>query len=418
MSTIAQREPPSARRGLTPLRWRRWLARPGSDGCELRLKGHAGDLRELRQRTVVLFGTGAVGGVALQQLARVGIGTLICVDPDSYGEMSWLTQPVTPEDAGRSKAWLLSERAHATNPSVNVLAAVGLAQHLPLQVLNRADLFVAAGDNLELMVWAGTVAAQLGKPLLQGAVHGETWTALVRGYDLRDPGAPCPACALSAREWAEQSAIDGCDVGSASARTAEPTRTLPTVCATAGQLAAGEALKWLLGKEAQALHGEELAHCLLTHRLWRTKLTRKPQCPCPHRRWALVEVPESPADVTLATLAGRLGVSGPATVQVRGEVSWVGSASCAGCGQVSAARRFAWPGTEIGRCPCGQPLLASPPGLASVMPSDDLRSCLDRPLAALGLGPGSAVGLSENGKDWTYFLLAGDPTAPESEATS
>ena len=42
---------------------------------------------------------------------------------------------------------------------------------VPVWVLRQADVFVSAGDNLELVVWAGVRAAALGKPLIQGAVE-------------------------------------------------------------------------------------------------------------------------------------------------------------------------------------------------------------------------------------------------------
>ena len=79
------------------------------------------------------------------------------------------------------------------NPAGQVWAAIGRAQDLPLSLLRKVDVFVTAGDNLELPVWAGNMAAALGKKaLVQGAVHGPTWTALCRTFNMASAASPCP----------------------------------------------------------------------------------------------------------------------------------------------------------------------------------------------------------------------------------
>jgi molybdopterin/thiamine biosynthesis adenylyltransferase len=365
----------------------------------------------MKQRTVLLLGLGAVNGRSLELLARLGVGRLIGVDPDVYSELSWVTQPALPADAEQPKAVVLGGQAHAINPGIEILTAVGFAQDVPLKILRQADVFLAAGDNLELPVWAGTFAAGLGKRLIQAAVHGETWTALVRAYDLSDPESPCPACALSDKDWLHLSSRVGCDPGTALAQGREPTRALPMICGTAAMLGVSEVLKGLLSRERQALRNEELVYCVLTHKLWRTALKRQPRCRCPHQRWSLVDVPEGPAETTLAQLAARLGADRERDhLQVRGELPWISGAVCAACGREHRTYQFARLGAEVGRCGCGQALAAAPLGMRSVIPAADLRACWDRPLSALGLGPGAALGLSTN-EEWTYFLLAGDPTS-------
>jgi molybdopterin/thiamine biosynthesis adenylyltransferase len=398
------------------LQWRHWQPRMSSDSgmsSPSKLRGLSADPAALRRASVLFLGVGAVGGVALQGAARHQVGTLIVVDPDSYGIESRLTQPCLPDDTGRPKAWTQGERAHAINPAADVWAAVGFAQELPYAVVRQAQVIAAAGDNRELMVWAAQLAAGLGKPLVQGAVDGASWTAIVRGYGLTDPEAACPACGMSRAERSDLSSRYGCDPSRVRLQGRQPTRTLPVVCATAGNLALGEALKWLLGLERHALAGAELACCLLTHRSYRTTLPRNPRCPGRHRRWGQADIAEPPSEVTLSMLAARLGLSADG-LQVRSDMPWISFALCPACGARNEVRRFARLMEPVGRCRCGAELIAGPLGRRSVLPADDLRVSWGAPLEEIGLGPGSAVGFSD-GEDWTYCFAAGLPLPPEAE---
>jgi molybdopterin/thiamine biosynthesis adenylyltransferase len=362
----------------------------------------------LAGRSAVVFGLGAVGGITFEVLARLGVGQLTGVDPGEYRAVSAATQPMASTDVGKSKAWVQGQRARAANPAVQVRTAIGLAQDLPLRLLRQADFFVTAGDNLELVVWAGVQATALGKPLIQGAVEGETWTAIVRGYDLRQPDAACPACALGQRDWSGLPSRNGCDPASVPLSEPQRTRSLPNVCALAGHLAASEALKWLMGQEASTLKGEEIAYCLRTHRLWRTELPRRGSCRCPHEHWRIEDLQSGPAAFTPALLARRLGL--PRTdAQLRAEAPWISQARCDTCGQPAPVRRFAFPGTIVGTCPCGKALAAGSASICSEVPAEDLDACWDTSLEELGVGAADAVGLS-GGNGWTYFFFSSTPS--------
>ena len=202
------------------VKWYQWPARytlepqEMSTGFNLGLPDESTSLADLRMRSVAVFGLGAVGGEILSSLAKLGVGRLIAVDPDHYEEGSWQTQPALLQDAGLPKAWIQGRRAHAKNPAVDLSAGIGRAQATPLGLLRDLDLFVSAGDNLDLLVWAGNLAAALGKPLVQGAVHGPTWTAIVRCFDPAVAKFPCPGCLLGSREWQQLTVRYGCDPAS------------------------------------------------------------------------------------------------------------------------------------------------------------------------------------------------------------
>src|SRR5262249_31162061 len=133
------------------LQWRIWKPNAGTSGLPVLLKAQSAHLNE---RTVAVFGLGAVGGRCWLHLARLGVGCLLGVDPDCFGPESWRTQPAS-FGASESKARSLGEQAQQINPDIQVLTGRGLAQDVPLKLLRRADVLVVAGDNLEVVVWAG-----------------------------------------------------------------------------------------------------------------------------------------------------------------------------------------------------------------------------------------------------------------------
>ncbi len=405
--------------------WYRWtpdylLEPPGPPvDFNLSLPEESLSLSDLQTRSVAVFGLGAVGGEILSSLAKLGVDRLIAVDPDNYEEGSWQTQPALPRDSGHPKAWVQGRRAHATNPGVDVRAGIGRAQAIPLSLLRDVDLFVSAGDNLDLLVWAGNLAAALGKPLVQGAVHGPSWTAIVRSFNPAPATAPCPGCLLGSKEWQRLTVRYGCDPASAEAgrpaEIAQPTRTLPQLCTTAAQLAVVESVKKLLALDEHSLQSEEVSYCLLTHQLFRSELPRNPRCRCPHEQWETRDVDEPLSGVSLSGLASRAGCK-KGECQVRGEAHWFSESPCQACGTSTPVRRFARGfGVGLGACRCGGSLIASPVGARSILPSKDVEACWEVPLPELGLQAGEAVGLAGS-EGWTYFFLPGElaqPTAAE-----
>jgi molybdopterin/thiamine biosynthesis adenylyltransferase len=376
--------------------WFQWTAEPPSTEA-IPLRGFEGSPDRLRNAFVVIAGLGAVGAVAFITLARAGVRRLVGADPDAYGVDSYLTQPCRPQDEGIAKALVQGARAHQANPGVSIETFKGFAQDLPLRLLKEADLILIAGDNLELLAWASWVGNGLGKRIVQGAVFGEQWLAIVRSFDAE--GA-CPACGISEKEWPRMRSRYGCDPATLRAQGLEPTQTLPNICGTAGELLASEALKRLL------LDWEdtgETAYCIETHKVWRTSLPRNAECRCPHESWRVVDLADNGEKVTLSMLA-----DGPDGLLVRGELPWISFSLCPGCGKLAPIRRFGRPGSTLEPCSCGEDRTATPVGVRSILPREDLNACLDVPLHDLGVPPGAAVALSR-GDEWTYFFTPFQP---------
>ena len=404
------------------LRKLRWICRPATlpadsaAGAAL-LKGLDGRAAELADKCAIVFGLGAVGGICFAELARLGVGRLYGVDIDQYGEDSWQTQPMRRiEDADAYKAVVQARIASEANPACTVTTAIGFAQDMPLHLLCRADVLVVAGDNLELAVWAGNMGAALGVPVLVGAVEGHTWLAACRGFDLTDPEAACPGCTLSDGEWKTLTSRAGCDPHTLRVQGIEPTRTLPCICGAAAMMTSAQAVMTLLGMD-ERLRGEEAAALSpfakeLSHAL-------RPQSKLSLPASAVDLGPRAGASlgVDVVQTHGSAGGNGhgsacpgeSAPVQVRGERCWSSFTRCSGCGQIVPVRRFAAAGDELARCRCGRQLLASPLGISSVLPQEDLCHCLDIPLSELGIVPGGAIGIAQGHDPWCFFICGSPP---------
>jgi molybdopterin/thiamine biosynthesis adenylyltransferase len=399
-----------------PTQWAAWAQTP-RDVAEARslfienpLKGMPGSAGSLSESRAIVFGVGATGGVASSVLAQSGIGDLDLVDPDSYGTTSFMTQPTSYQHRGHPKALVQGERAQRINPACRVRAAVSQAQDLLLRDLRKPDLFLVAGDNLSLLIWAGRMAVALGKPLIQAAVHGETGSAFVRSYSLRDASSACPMCGMSERELSDQEGRFGCDIDTSRPTNTEATRTIPAICQAAGIFAATEAIKWLAGRHDLAIRGEELVCSMFAYQTWRTELPRNPVCRLPHAQWQLEDLPAAANQTTLGCLAGELGMNQfQKSAQVRSEIPWVSFTFCGSCGRKASVLRFARVGSAVGRCRCDAPLTPVPQGLRSVIPSADLMSCWDKPIASLGIESGEPIGILR-GAEWVYFFTSDDNT--------
>ena len=80
----------------------------------------ADQLRLFRSRVAVI-GCGGLGGYLIEQLARLGVGTLVLVDPDVFEEHNLNRQLLSsPAHLGIPKVDVARERVAAINPAVTV----------------------------------------------------------------------------------------------------------------------------------------------------------------------------------------------------------------------------------------------------------------------------------------------------------
>jgi molybdopterin-synthase adenylyltransferase len=130
----------------------------------------------LLKAAVAVVGLGGLGGVAVDILARLGIGTLTLIDGDSFEESNLNRQLLSTIDLlGMPKAQAAVERVRQINPSVSTRA-----QGLFLTADNAAQLLAGSAvvldclDSLPTRFSLQTACRQLKLPLVSAAVAGAT----------------------------------------------------------------------------------------------------------------------------------------------------------------------------------------------------------------------------------------------------
>jgi molybdopterin/thiamine biosynthesis adenylyltransferase len=130
--------------------------------------------RTLFKSRVAVVGCGGLGGYVIEQLARLGVGELVVIDPDVFEEHNLNRQLLsTPADLGRSKVAAAVSRVAALNPAVTVTP-----HKLSFSAANGAALFtgtqlvVDALDSIPVRLELADVCEALELPLVHGAIGG------------------------------------------------------------------------------------------------------------------------------------------------------------------------------------------------------------------------------------------------------
>lgn len=137
------------------------------------LFGPGGQLKLLRSR-VGLLGAGGLGGYAVELLARLGVGSLIVVDDDSFTADNLNRQLYAVERTlGSSKAELAVRRVREINGAVEAEAhrCRGGALNLP-RLLRGCDLVLDCLDNIPSRFALEEACQKLKIPLVHGAIEG------------------------------------------------------------------------------------------------------------------------------------------------------------------------------------------------------------------------------------------------------
>ena len=131
----------------------------------------------LAGKTVAVIGCGGLGGHIIDQLARIGVGALRVVDGDVFEESNLNRQLLaTAETLGTSKAEAAAARVKAIDPAVQVTAhPVFLTRDNARELLTSCDAVLDALDSIEARRILSEACAELGIPLVYGAISG--WVA-------------------------------------------------------------------------------------------------------------------------------------------------------------------------------------------------------------------------------------------------
>jgi molybdopterin/thiamine biosynthesis adenylyltransferase len=162
-ATLAAVELAALETGLLPMRYRR-------NRITVTLEDQ---LRVFRSRVAVI-GCGGLGGYVVEELARLGVGTLVLVDPDVFEEHNLNRQLLSsPSRLGTPKVDAGRERVVAINPAVTVVT-----HRAPFTTENGRDLLAGCAvvvdglDTIPARRELATVCRELAIPLVHGAIAG------------------------------------------------------------------------------------------------------------------------------------------------------------------------------------------------------------------------------------------------------
>jgi molybdopterin/thiamine biosynthesis adenylyltransferase/rhodanese-related sulfurtransferase len=156
--------------------------------------GVEGQLR-LKNASVLLIGTGALGSPAALYLAAAGVGRLGLVDADVVDASNLQRQILHGESwLGKPKLESAAARLREVNPLVKTeLHPVRFTPENAFAIASSYDILVDGSDNFPTRFLTNDTAFFLKKPLVYGAIHrfeGQT------GIFAPHLGGPCYRCLL------------------------------------------------------------------------------------------------------------------------------------------------------------------------------------------------------------------------------
>lgn len=187
--------------------------------------GRSGQQR-LLQSSVMIVGLGGLGGYVLEELARAGVGRIICVDRDTFDETNLNRQLLaTSSTLGTSKSSQAHERAKEINEAVEVVALTTALAEVAPERWQGVDMAFDCLDNIPHRRALAETCSAKQIPLVHGAV-----------------GAWCGQVGVI---WPHSSALERLY---RNCRDVERTSVLPFTAATAASLMASDGAKVLAGK--------------------------------------------------------------------------------------------------------------------------------------------------------------------------
>lgn len=130
--------------------------------------------KSLKNFRVAVIGCGGLGGYCIEMLARLGIGSIVCVDGDVFDESN-LNRQLLSEEAliGHSKARTAKRHVYKINSNIQVTVFDEMLTEKNYQeILMTCDVVVDAVDSIETKLFLQNICEQLNLPLIHGAIGG------------------------------------------------------------------------------------------------------------------------------------------------------------------------------------------------------------------------------------------------------
>ncbi len=128
----------------------------------------------LLQSTVAVVGCGGLGGYLVEELARLGVGTLVLFDPDVFEEHNLNRQLLSDAATiGTPKIYAATRRIAAVNPAVQVRAhRASFSKSFGRNEIRGAQAAADALDSIPARLELAAACGDLGIPLVHGSIAG------------------------------------------------------------------------------------------------------------------------------------------------------------------------------------------------------------------------------------------------------
>lgn len=130
--------------------------------------------RILFRSRIAVAGCGGLGGYVIEELARLGIGHILAIDPDAFEENNLNRQVLsTVSLLGKPKVHAASERVRDINPAVTVVMfRHSLKKENGHDMLKETDVVIDALDTIPARLDLADVCHDMSIPLIHGSIGG------------------------------------------------------------------------------------------------------------------------------------------------------------------------------------------------------------------------------------------------------
>ena len=320
---------------------------------------------------VGLVGVGGIGAPGAVQLARLGVGRLMLLDPDIC-EPSNLSRTFVRSDIGKYKVHAVRDEIARCGLDSEVLAFAGDVEYdLSWGMVSQLDVLVGALDNRAARVGLNKAAWRAGVPVVDTAQDGETLTALARVILPAAAGA-CYQCTLCAADYKYIGRHVPCT------REDPEAPRLPTTGLEAGVAAAllASLTARVLLEGPEAVAGTEYRIGLRDYSFMTTRLQRNSACRFDHRTWPgdapILAAPAPVARMTLGEIADFLRAELGEGFSLHLDRDAVSDLACPECDHINPGLTALRGG--IVRCQgCGEAISPPPTALLNTFSEDKLR---------------------------------------------
>jgi molybdopterin/thiamine biosynthesis adenylyltransferase len=161
--TPGQVEEAALRIDILPLRYKR-NQRTISTEQQLRLF----------QSRAAIVGCGGLGGYVVEELARLGLGRIVVIDPDIFEEHNLNRQLFSSIGVlGKPKVEVAADRVAEINPAVTVVPLRrSFSSGSGKELLERVDIVADALDSIPTRLELAEICDELRVPLVHGSIAG------------------------------------------------------------------------------------------------------------------------------------------------------------------------------------------------------------------------------------------------------